>query len=125
MLNVQADIRQRLENALGGVEVRVSVPADRPAELVTVTRIGGHPINALQDDAQLGVMCWAATEQRAWELANAVNAAMLELRAHGFAAGYSDVTCDSMRSFADPDEPKQPRWFASYTLRTHDAITND
>lgn len=124
MLNVQADIRQRLEGALGGVEVRVKVPADRPAELVTVTRIGGHSLDALRDDAQIAVMCWAKTEQRAFELANSVNQFMLDLRAHGFSVGYSDVTCNSIRSFPDPDEPKQPRWFASYTLRTYEPVNN-
>lgn len=116
MLNVQADVRQRLEDALHGVAVRVSVPADRPSELVTVRRVGGMELNALVDRPRLEVLCWAPTEARACELAGEVACAMRSLP---FAAGYARVTQESM--YSDRDMlAGSPRWYLSYSLHTYD-----
>lgn len=114
-LNVQADVRRRLADALAPVEVRVSVPDPRPKTLVVVTREGGRRLNALQDRAGVGVLVWAPTEADACELADRVADAMASLP---FAAGYDAVREETMRSDPDPDSGS-PRWYASYTITTH------
>ena len=116
MLNVVGDVRRRLAAALGSVEVRVRVPRDRPDELVTVTREGGARRNALLDRAGIGIYCWAASEQRAWELAEAVSDAMLSL---GFADGYALVEQEAMYSDPDPDA-RAPRWYLSSTVTNYE-----
>lgn len=115
MLNVVGDLRARLEAALG-VEVRANVPADRPEELVTVAREGGRRENALLDRAGVGVYCWAASEQRAWELAEAVCDAMAALP---FPGGYADVEQTAMYSDPDPDS-RSPRWYLGYTVTNYE-----
>ena len=113
-LNVQADIRSRLAAALSPVEVRASVPADRPPSLVVVTREGGGRDNALIDSPGVGVYCWAPTEAEAAELSDRAAEVVESLP---FSAGYARVEKESHRSDADPDT-KSPRWYLSYTLKT-------
>ena len=118
-LNVQADVRARLAKALAPAEVRVSVPDPRPESLVVVTREGGRRLNSLQDRAGIGLLIWAPTEEKARALADAAGDAMMALR---FEDGYEVVTEETMRS--EPDDatdPPTPRWYASYTLTTHNA----
>ena len=114
MLNVQEDLRRRLAAALAPVEVRVRVPDPRPAELVTVLREGGRRLDALRDRPGVGIYCWAASEERACELAGAVADEIARLR---FADGYALVEMDSMGSDPDPDS-ESPRWYISYTMTT-------
>lgn len=116
MLNVQGDLRRRLAAALAPVPVRVAVPDERPEELVVVTRGGGRRLNRLQDAPGIDVYCWAATEQRAWEIAEAVSDAMAGL---SFADGYEAVTQNDMQSDRDL-KSGSPRWYLSYTLVTHE-----
>lgn len=116
-LNVQADVRARLAEALSPVEVRVSVPERRPKTLVVVTREGGRRLNALLDRAGVGILVWAPTEAEACELAHKAADAMAALP---FAGGYDLVAEEVMRSDPDPDT-KSPRWYASYTITTHKA----
>ena len=116
MLNVQADLRRRLAAALDPVQVRVSVPADRPRELVTVRREGGRQVSALQDGPGVGIFCWAETEARAYAIAERVAAAISAL---AFADGYEVKRMDVMRSSPDPDDDS-PRWYLSYTFTTHE-----
>lgn len=115
MLNVQADIRERLQAALPDVAVRVSVPADRPARLVVVRRSGGSERNALIDAPGVEMQCWGVTEAEACELAHSVAAAMRSL---AFADGYASVEQQTMHS--DYDQlARSPRWYLDYSLRTY------
>lgn len=116
MLNVQADLRRRLATALEPVQVRVSVPGERPRELVTVRREGGGQVSELQDGPGVGIFCWAETEARAYAIAERVAAAISEL---AFADGYEVKRMEAMYSTPDPDT-NGPRWYLSYTFTTHD-----
>ena len=113
-LNVQADIRRRLEEALAPVEVRASVPADRPRTLVVVTREGGGRDNALIDSPGVGIYCWAPTEAEAAGLSDRAAAVVESLP---FSAGYARIEKESHRSDAET-ETRSPRWYLSYTLKT-------
>lgn len=118
-LNVQADLRARLEEALAPVEVRASVPADRPQRLVTVTREGGGRDNALIDSPGIGIYCWAPTEAEAAELSERAAEVIESLP---FLAGYARVEKESQRS--DPDtESRSPRWYLSYSMKTFKPTT--
>lgn len=114
-LNVQADVRRRLEEALPGVEVRVNVPPERPDRLVVVTREGGRRLNELQDRAGVGLLCWAPTEEEACELADRASDVMASLP---FSGGYDLVREESLYSDPDPNA-RAPRWYGSYTITTH------
>lgn len=116
MLNVQGDLRKRLAAALEPVPVKVAVPAQRPEELVVVTRGGGRRINRLQDAPGIDIYCWAPTEERAWLLAEAVSEAMASLP---FSGGYETVEQNDMQSDRDL-KSGSPRWYLSYTLVTHE-----
>ena len=116
MLNVQADLRRRLAAALDPVQVRVSVPAERPRELVVVRREGGGQVSELQDGPGVGVFCFAQTEARACAIAEAVADAVNALT---FADGYEVKRMDVMRSSPDPDDDS-PRWYLCYTFTTHE-----
>ncbi|WP_165247477.1 hypothetical protein [Adlercreutzia sp. ZJ141] len=114
-LNVQADVRKRLEDALSPVEVRVRAPADCSVPLVVVYREGGARENTLVDRAGIRIYCWAKTEQEAFELADA---ACDVIDALPFSGGYADVFQESFYSDPDPDS-RLPRWTASYTVATY------
>lgn len=114
-LNVQADVRERLEKALAPIPVKVNVPENRPPTLVVVFREGGRRLNSLQDRAGIGVNCWAPTEAEASELADRISDVILHLP---FEAGYDLVREESLRSDPDPNA-KVPRWYGSYTITTH------
>lgn len=114
MLNVEADLRGRLAEALAPVDVRVSVPDPRPKELAVITREGGGRENALIDSAGIGIYCYAESRQRAWEIADATADAIACLP---FAAGYARVDMEAM--YSDPDPlSKSPRYYLSYTIKT-------
>ncbi len=116
-LNVQADIRSRIASKTG-VDVRTSVPKDRPAELVVVRREGGGMRDALVDQPGIGVDVWALSEARACEIMSEVSDAVMSL---GFADGYAEVTEEVMRS--DYDVLKRtPHWYASYSLKTYKPV---
>lgn len=114
-LDVQADLRRRISEALPGVEVATSVPPDRPAELIVVRREGGRALNATQDAPGVGIDAWAATEARAYELCRAAGDAV---RALTFADGYERVAEEAMCTQHDP-LLGSPHWYASYSLVTH------
>ena len=56
-----------------GHEAYANVPANPPAEFVTVERTGGSVID-LVDHPSLAIQCWAATDEAAERLANVVRA---------------------------------------------------
>lgn len=115
MLNVQADLRKRLEDALDGVMVRVAVPADRPTQLVVIRRDGGKadPYSML-DRPGVGIECWAETEAKACALAEQVAHVMDRLP---FTGGYAHIEQEACYSDYDLTA-KSPRWYLSYTLTT-------
>lgn len=116
-LNVQADLRARLEKTLG-VPAYVNVPQERPSTFLVVKRNGGHRLNALQDRPGVDVYSYAPTEAKAADLASRVSDLMLALPRVAFLAGYE--TCDEETVRTDPDTGAgTPRWYASYTLTTH------
>lgn len=117
-MNVVGALRSYLEDGLGGVEVRVSVPDPRPRELVTVTRNGGGRAGPLLDRAGVDVLCWAPTEARASELSAEVSDLMLALNHGHILDGYDRVEEEAVRSEPDRDSGT-PRWFSSYTVTTH------
>ena len=116
MLDVQEDLRRRLAEALAPVDVRVDVPGDRPARLVTVEREGGGWQDALLDSPGVGIYAYAESEAEASDLAQRVRDVMRSLP---FDGGYSLVTEESARRDPDPDT-RSPRWYLSYTLKTYD-----
>ena len=114
-LNVQGDLRQRLDDYLDDVKVSVTVPFERPEKLVTVMRMGGRRRDALIDAPNIGIYCYAPTEQEAWELADKVADFIESLK---FADGYAVIEMDSM--YSDRDEnTNSPRWYISYSLLTY------
>lgn len=111
MLNVIADLRARLEGACG-VPAYVNVPESRPETFVVVQREGGHRENRLLDRAGVRIYCYAPTEQKTWELSDAVADAMQDL---AFSDGYASVEQTIMYSDPDPDA-RCPRWYLGYTI---------
>lgn len=59
-----------------GHDAYANVPADPPTEFVTVERTGGS-VTDLVDHPSLAIQCWAATDEAAERLANAVRAQIL------------------------------------------------
>lgn len=117
MLNVQADLRARLEAALDGVTVRVRVPETRPTTLVVVRRDGGSAdAYSMLDRPGIGIDCWAPTEAKACALSEQVACAMAQLP---FAGGYARVEQEACYSDYDT-VAKSPRWYLSYTLTTYE-----
>lgn len=119
-MNVQGELRRILAYALAPVEVRVNVPAERPAELVTVRRRGGAAQRRVYEDSTVEVMCWAATEQRAYELMESARDALAALE---FADGFADVTEKTVRSDYDL-VGRSPRWYGLFALKTYLPTTN-
>ena len=116
-LNVQADLRSRLEGALG-VPVRVKVPDDIPQRCVVVIRNGGRILNKLQDRAGVDIYAYGKSEADAYDLMESVRAEVFTLP---FAGGYELMREETCRSDYD-DEAKRYRWYASWTITTHKPI---
>lgn len=114
-MNVQGELRRILAEVLSPVEVRVNVPAERPVELVTVRRRDGAAERHVYETSSVEVMCWAATEQRAYDLMEAVRSAMSALE---FADGFADVSERAVRSDYDL-VAASPRWYALFSLKTY------
>ncbi len=114
-MNVQGELRRALADALSPVDVRVNVPAERPAEFVTVRRRGGAAQRRVYDESTVEIQCWAATEQRAYELMEAARDAMAALE---FADGFADVSEKAVRSDYDL-VGKSPRWYGLFALKTY------
>lgn len=114
-LNVQGALRAYLEGCLGGVPVRVRVPAERPPLLVTVTRSGGGRPNAHVDAPEVEILVWAPTEAEAEDLAERVGDLM---RRPPHALGILRSEELAMRSDFDL-RARSPRWYARYSLRTY------
>lgn len=116
MLNIQADLRARLEVALNDVEVCVDVPAQRPPTLVVVRRDGGaRDTNSIIDRPTIEIECWDKTEAGACNLANEVAEIIATLP---FTEGYANITQDAMYSDFDL-VAKSPRWYLSYSFATY------
>lgn len=118
-MNVQGELRSRLAAALDPVAVRVGVPAERPAELVTVRRTGGAAERRVYDDADVEVQAWAATEGRAFDLMEQARDVIAALT---FADGFADVEELSVRTDYDL-LAASPRWYAKYRIKTY--LPND
>lgn len=114
-LNVQADVRSRLQAALTGATVRVSVPDPVPLPLVVVRREGGRMADQLNDHAGIGVDVWARTEAEAADLAMAASEAILTLP---LADGYSRKHEETLMSDYDTDRDL-PHWYGSYTVNCY------
>lgn len=114
-LNVQADLRARLENFLNPINVYTHVPEDRPPTFVVVKREGGGKLDALRDRPGVSILMWAQSEAKAYALAERVSDFMAHLR---FCDGYDVVYEETLRSDPDP-QTKSPRYYASYTITTH------
>lgn len=118
--NVQADVRSRLQDALTGATVRVSVPDPMPLPLVVVRREGGAMADVLNDRAGIGVDVWAETEAEAADLAMRASATVMALP---LAAGYSRKVEEVLRSDYDTDRDL-PHWYGSYTVNCYKPINN-
>lgn len=69
--------------ALVGARVYTDLPATKTFPLVRLTRFGGAPVFSrplLLDEADIQVDCWADTKTAAFDLVNAVRAALAALR---------------------------------------------
>lgn len=88
-----------LSRALG-VPCSTVVPAERPAEFVTVERTGGG-YSVGRDEPALAVQCWAATEHAAYTLALLAREAILALPEAVAPVCRAQVT--SIYRFPDPD----------------------
>ena len=86
-LNIQGDVRRRLQEHFKGFAVAASVPEKRTFPLVVVRRTGGAQEEGL-DRATLTVLVWDTTEQKAYDAAAAVSDAIALLP---FYAGYAKV----------------------------------
>lgn len=116
-LDVVSLVRKLIHDRLG-VRVPATVPDPRPTEFVLVRREGGRRRDALVDVAGVGIECWAQSDARARELSDEVSDLMLLLHHRGFSLGIDSSVEEVRRS--DPDvETETPRWYASYTLVTH------
>lgn len=114
-MNVQAEVRRILAEALSPVTVAVHVPADRPAELVTVQRKGGAAQRYVYEDSTIEVQCWAASEARAEELMESVRQALSDLT---YADGFLPVTEQVIRTDYDL-VAHSPRWYGRFQLTTY------
>lgn len=116
MLNVQADIRERLQAALPDVPVRVAVPADRPARLVVVRRSGGRERNALIDAPGVEMQCWGATPRRrhaSWRTRSPQPCAPSR-------SPTATRPVEQQTMHSDYDQlARSPRWYLDYSLRTY------
>lgn len=114
-LNVMGELRAILESSLGGVPVRVDLPAERPGTVVVVRRCGGARQDPLIDSPQVEVIMWAPTEAKAEGLAELVGDAMSRLP---FARGF--CACEELEMRTDYDYlARSPRWYALYRLKTY------
>lgn len=123
-LDVQADLRRRLAKALSPVDVRITVPEDRPKKLVVVEHEGRRSLNSLQDRTGIGILSWAPTELEARGLAMSASEAIRALPRTAFLSGYESCVEEDMRPETDP-ETGSPRWYASYTITTHKPVNTD
>ena len=105
-LNIQGDVRRRLQEHFKGFTVAVSVPEKRKFPLVVVRRTGGAQEEGL-DRATLTVLVWDTTEQKADAIA------LLP-----FYAGYAKVKETSFYSDFDTST-KSPRYHISFNVWTY------
>ena len=109
-MNVEALIVEHLNQ--GGFKAYADVPANRPAEFVTVERTGGAS-DAL-DRPTVAVQSWASTRYAASELAIKVDACMKGIVMNTDVAKVSRNTL-----YNYPDESGHPRYQAVYDLVTY------
>lgn len=89
-----------------GYDAYANVPADPPTEFVTVERVGGY-VEDMVDHASVAVQAWAATDERAEELANGIrNELLLEARP----AGVHHIAIDSGPYRFYDEETRCPRY---------------
>lgn len=107
---IRAKLAVRTEAYKSGVVVSNSVPATRPARLVTVRRDGGS-VSGVFDRPRFGVNVWAATEKDVADLAALVSALFL------LAAG--DGVCVSVRQVSGPSPipDAQPRRYMTFEAK--------
>lgn len=123
-LDVQADIRKRLSDALSPVDVRITVPEDRPKKLVVVEHEGRRSLNAVQDRTGIGILAWAPSEIEARSLIMRAGELIRGLPRTSFLGGYESCVEEKMLPETDP-ETGSPRWYASYTITTHEPVKTD
>lgn len=116
-LNVQADLRERLEAELG-VPVRAKVPDELPPRCVVVLRNGGGVLNKLQDRAGVDLYAYGQSEADACALMESVREAVFSLP---FSGGYELMREETCRSDYDEDA-RRYRWYSSWTITAHKPI---
>lgn len=100
-------------NAAGTLEAFMDVPGTRPAEFVTVERVGG-PEGRVLGSPLLAVQVWAKARWRAAELADSV--ADL-IRGMEILPWVGRVTVSSVANFPDLDS-RSPRYQITFELVT-------
>lgn len=122
MLNIQADLRRRLEEALQDIPVYVNIPEKRPQAFVVVQREGGSADNySIIDRAGIGINCYAISESEACALCEKVVNA---INALPFTGGYAKIEQEACYSDYDVSA-KSPRWYLSYTFSTYKPIKGE
>lgn len=103
-----------LKNALNPVEVHTKVPyPTRPAEFVTVGKIGGTRPLIVTSAARILVQCWAGSVADVEDLANDAIAALQNAQGTtvadlGFVRGFDNI--EGPVDFPDPDVTDLERW---------------
>ncbi|WP_179205166.1 hypothetical protein [Mycetocola reblochoni] len=105
-MNVEAALVQYL-NGTGVVQAFTDVPADRPAQFVTVERTGGALSSVVRDQVSLAVQVWGGTRYEASELALTVRDTIT--RSVFNIPGFARVRVEGLYNFPDPDS-KQARY---------------
>ncbi len=113
-VNVEALLVGALNAVDGLPEVFVEVPSTRPAQFITVERVGGGHED-VRDLPMVAVQCWAGSRYNASELAATVAKALRQLAYTHPNVGR--VNIESIINFPDPDS-KQARYQVTATLVT-------
>lgn len=116
MLDAIAALIPYLEGAVG-CPAYARVPRERPDRFVTLQRTGGAAeVHGLIDRPTMAVQSWAPTETEAYDLAAAVDAAML--RAPDHVRNLMSCERNTLHDFPDPDS-RLPRYQGLYELVTN------
>lgn len=102
---------------MSAATVGTRVPKQRPAEFVTVRRIGGTASSLVIDNAQLSVECWATSEAAAADLAQLVRGLVHAMAGttQGSVAVYRVTEIGGPAMLPDPDSDT-PRYVATYQI---------
>lgn len=98
---------------LVGEHVYFGIPTSKPAEFVTIGRIGGGPVAGSLlplDVARLSLTCWGSSKKKASDIANAVVSEVRAIEATPFTSGVvghgGEVDSVLWQPAADTDTPR-------------------